>query len=106
MGLALAPAGKSFFVVTSRNELLGLNTATPGFVLSRNAISGLSSRREKVVGIDFQPSTGKLWALTDAERLYTINTSTAAATAVGGPSADCARRTERLSDLTSIPPPT
>ena len=87
LAIAAAPAGTPFFVVTSRNELLGLNTSTPAFVLSRNKITGLSDRREKVVGIDFRPSTGELWALTDAELLYTLNPGTAAATAVGPASA-------------------
>lgn len=87
LGIAAAPSGTPFFVVTSRNELLGLNTATPSFVLSRNRISGLSDRREKVVGIDFRPATGQLWALTDAERVYTLDTTTAAATVVGPASA-------------------
>jgi hypothetical protein len=84
LGLAFAPAGKSFYVATSRNEILGLNTATPSFVLSRSLVSGLSSRREKIVGIDVRPSTGALFALTDAERVYTINPTTGVATAVGG----------------------
>jgi hypothetical protein len=87
LALAAAPAGRSFFVVTSRNELLGLNTATPAFIVSKTPITGLSSRREKVVGIDFRPSTGQLWALTDAERLYTIDTSTGAAASISTTSA-------------------
>ena len=94
LGLAAAPAGTPFFVATARNELLRLDTATPGVVAARRRISGFASSRERVVGIDVRPATGELWALTDADRLYTLDPATGAATAVGGPSAvDLAART-------------
>src|SRR5687768_17510381 len=37
--------------------------------------------------MDVRPATGQLWVLTDADRLYTVNTGTGAATAVGDASA-------------------
>jgi hypothetical protein len=83
LGIAVAPRGTDFFVVTSRNDLLRINTATPSLVLAGNRVTGLSSPRERIVGIDVRPATGELWALTDAERLYTVNPGTGAATAVG-----------------------
>lgn len=86
LDIAAAPAGTPFFVVTAKSELLGLNTAAPNLVLSRGRITGLGSRRERVVGIDFRPATGQLWALTDADQLYTLDTGTAVATAVGSAS--------------------
>ncbi|MEQ1860881.1 MAG: DUF4394 domain-containing protein [Chthoniobacteraceae bacterium] len=39
---------------------------------------------EIIEGIDFQPSTGTLFALGNSSRLYTINVTTGAATAIGG----------------------
>lgn len=87
LDVAAAPAGTDFFVVTRGNELVGLNTATPDVVLSRNRISGLASRGERVVGIDSRPATGELWVLTDSDRLYTVTPATGAAAAVGTPSA-------------------
>jgi hypothetical protein len=87
LGLAVAPQGTAFFVVTSRNDLVGLNTATPGLIRSQEKITGFADRREKVVGIDFRPATGQLWSLTDAGRLYTVDPNSAVATPVGATSA-------------------
>lgn len=87
LDVAAAPAGTEFFVVTRGNQLVGLNTATPNVVLSRNRISGLASRGERVVGIDARPATGELWVLSDSDRLYTVIPATGAATAIGTPSA-------------------
>jgi hypothetical protein len=86
LDLAAPPPGKSFFLVNSKNELLALNTGTPSIVLSKNKVSGLVNKNEHLVGIDFRPADGALWAFTDAGQLYTINPSSAVATAVGSPS--------------------
>ena len=45
-------------------------------------ISGLAAG-ESILGIDFRPATGQLYALGSANRLYTINLATGAATQVG-----------------------
>jgi hypothetical protein len=86
LDLAAPLPGKSFFLINSKNELLALNTGTPSIVLSKNKVSGLVNKKEHVVGIDFRPADGALWAITDAGQLYTINSSSAVATAVGSPS--------------------
>ena len=46
------------------------------------AISGLQTG-ENILGIDFRPVNGQLYALGSTSRLYTINLGTGAATAVG-----------------------
>jgi hypothetical protein len=83
LDIAAAPEGITFYLVNSRSELLTMNTSTPNFVLARTRLSGMSSKREHVVGIDVRPSTGELWALSDAAQLYTINAASGAMTAVG-----------------------
>lgn len=64
------------------NTLLRLNAGAPGSVLSSVLISGLAAN-EKLVGIDFRPATGQLYAVSNTNRIYTINTTTGAATVVG-----------------------
>lgn len=70
------------------NNLLRFDSATPTTVQSTAAINVTAG--ERVVGIDFRPRTGQLYALTvDANgtgtnaRLYTVNAVTGAATRVG-----------------------
>ena len=46
-------------------------------------ISGLQ-QNESILGIDFRPLNGQLYGLGSTSRLYTINTSSGVATAVGG----------------------
>ena len=72
------------FAVTDRNTLLNFNPGQPSMINSTRFITGLS-QGETVVGIDFRPANGQLYALTTANRLYTINPSSGAATPVGAP---------------------
>jgi hypothetical protein len=87
LDLAAPLPGKSFFLINSKNELMSLNTGTPSLVLAKNKVTGLVSKKEHLVGIDFRPADGTLWAFSDAGQLYTVNPSSAVATAVGSPSA-------------------
>jgi hypothetical protein len=68
--------------VTTTNQLVRFDTATPGTVATVGAITGLQNG-ENVLGMDFRPATGQLYALGSTSRLYVINTATGAATAVG-----------------------
>jgi hypothetical protein len=72
----------TMFAVTVRNTLLNFNPGTPGVINSVRFITGLA-RGEDVVGIDFRPANGLLYASTSAGRIYTINPSTGAATLLG-----------------------
>lgn len=74
------------FAVTDQAApaLLRFDSASPGTVTAVGTITGLTGTLR---GIDFRPENGLLYGVaTDAGnvRLYTINTTTAAATLVGG----------------------
>jgi hypothetical protein len=74
-------AGYMAFGVTMSNNLISFNTARPAIILSTLPITGLQTG-ENIVGIDFRPATGQLYALGSNSRLYIINPSTGAATFV------------------------
>lgn len=79
--IALVTRVETVFAVNANNQLLRFNNGTPGNVAAI-AITGLQGG-EQVLGIDFRPATGQLFALTSASRVYTLDPRTAAATAVG-----------------------
>jgi hypothetical protein len=70
------------FGVTTTNQLIRFDTATPQNITTVGTISGLQAG-ETIVGIDFRPATAQLFALGSSSRLYTINRDTGAATQVG-----------------------
>ena len=67
--------------VTDANELIEFDTATPNVVVT-TPITGLVGG-EIILGIDFRPATGELYALSSDSRIYTIDPATAIATQVG-----------------------
>src|SRR6266511_284372 len=79
---ASQPYEATMFALTDKNTLLNFNPGQPGMINSVRFITGLSSG-ENLVGIDFRPANGQLYGLSTANRIYTINPSTGAATAVG-----------------------
>jgi len=60
------------YAINASNELIRFNAKTPASSLSKTAISGLGAG-EKLMSIDFRPSTGELYALSDSSKLYIIN---------------------------------
>lgn len=81
--LAAAPASaRVAYGITGNATLITFNTNTPGTVTQSTAITGLQGG-EAVYGIDVSPITGQLFALGSTSRLYTVNTTTGAATQVG-----------------------
>ncbi|QDT67471.1 hypothetical protein MalM25_03700 [Planctomycetes bacterium MalM25] len=68
--------------VTENQFLVSWDSVTPGTLLSGSPVSGLQSN-ETVLGIDFRPATGELYALGSTSRLYTLSTATGSATEVG-----------------------
>jgi hypothetical protein len=70
--------------LTSTNTLVSFDSATPGIVTGNVSVSGLSTG-EVFRGIDFRPADGALYGLSSNSRLYTINTATGVATAIGAP---------------------
>jgi len=79
--LGPAPEG-TVFAVTAGNNLISFNQATPSAIIKTSAITGLQAG-ENIVGIDFRPRTGQLFAASSQSRVYTINPTTGAATQVG-----------------------
>jgi hypothetical protein len=71
----------TLFGVNTSNELVRFNSATPGTITTVGAITGLQAG-ENVVGIDFRPATGQLYALGSNSRLYIVNRMTGAASFV------------------------
>ena len=81
--ICVAPPARAqlAYGVDGSNNLVSFSLATPGTV-SPTPITGLVAG-DTIVGIDFRPATGGLYALGSGSRLYTINTATGAATQVG-----------------------
>jgi hypothetical protein len=80
--IAYAVRPENAFGVTASNRLIKFNPGLPGAINNSTPISGIGG--ENIVGIDFRPATGQLFALSDASRIYTINTTNGVATPVGG----------------------
>ena len=95
--------GQLAYAVTTNNNLISFDTQNPSVIRTLVAITGLGAT-QTLVGTDFRPNTGELFGLgydpaTGAnDRLYTINVSTGAATAVGTADIDLPLGT----DLTAI----
>lgn len=68
--------------LTTGNNLVTFDTATPGTINSALPITGLLGG-DNLLGIDFRPATGQLYGLGSGSRLYTINLGTGAATQIG-----------------------
>ncbi|HYE75569.1 MAG TPA: DUF4394 domain-containing protein, partial [Blastocatellia bacterium] len=80
--IAAVPRVETIYAVSANNTLLSFNSGTPDVVNSL-AITNLPPG-DFITGIDFRPATGELYAVSNSSRLYTINTSTGAATPVSG----------------------
>jgi hypothetical protein len=70
-----------FFGITASNVLVSFNASTPGIINAARAIRGLSGR-ERIVGLDYRPATGQLYALSSSNRLYVILVDSSRAIAV------------------------
>lgn len=80
--LAFSVNAEELFALTSDGKLIRFDSAAPETTLTTVSITGLQSG-ETVLGIDFRPADGKLYALGSTSRLYTIATATGAATVIG-----------------------
>ncbi|HEX5707490.1 MAG TPA: DUF4394 domain-containing protein [Pyrinomonadaceae bacterium] len=79
--LASASAAHAVPIVALRNarELVIFDSNTPNVVIRQGEITGPPS---SLIGIDFRPATGRLYALGSDSRLYLVNLETFAATPV------------------------
>ncbi|NML68302.1 DUF4394 domain-containing protein [Chryseobacterium sp. RP-3-3] len=64
--------------LTGMNELVSFNANNPKTFAAKTAVTGIPAG-EKLMSIDFRPATGELYALSNASKLYIINTSSASA---------------------------
>lgn len=71
---------KPAYAISESNELLTFDP-TNDADLKRMAVTGLQTG-ENIVGIDFRPATNALYAIGSNSRIYTLNTTTGAATFV------------------------
>jgi len=69
--------------VTDTGNLVKFKLNSPGTISSSVAITGMQGG-ETVEGIDFRDADNQLYAVGSTSRLYSINTTTGAATVVGG----------------------
>ncbi len=74
----LVAAGDAF-VLTASNRLVSYDIAAPITSKTNVAVTGLQSG-ENLIGIDFRPADGQLYAVGSTGRVYTINGTTGAAT--------------------------
>lgn len=73
--------GYAIYAVTLDNRLLLFGSENPGTISRTVNISGLPFLN-RIVGIDFRPSNGKLYGIGNDSRVYTIDPGTGVATAV------------------------
>jgi hypothetical protein len=91
----LAPA--TLLALTDNNTLLRFDSATPATTTS-TSITNLNTG-ESVLGIDYRPANGLLYAVTNQNRLLTINGTSGAATFVANLTADPTDATNPFTDL-------
>ena len=73
--------GGIIFYALAGNKLVQYSTSNPDKIKNNSTITGMQSE-EKILGIDFRPATGELYALGSNSRLYTINFNSGIATFV------------------------
>lgn len=90
-GGALLPAAgaraESLVGLTTTNQIVRFDSVAPGMASAPLAITGIGDN-ERILGIDFRPSTGILYGLGSANNLYTLNADTGAATWIAALVAD------------------
>ncbi|MCL7987021.1 DUF4394 domain-containing protein [Sphingobacterium sp. lm-10] len=71
-----------FFAIDGENHLIRYNAQNVQNPTSEWTITGTQAN-ERILGIDYRPATGQLYAVGTSNRIYTLNTQTGAATAIG-----------------------
>ncbi|PSR56131.1 hypothetical protein AHMF7605_22810 [Adhaeribacter arboris] len=79
-GIAI-PTPPVAYAVSLMNDLLIFNPKDPASIISK-PITGLQAD-EKVLGLDFRPKNGQLYALGSTSRIYTVNAASGAVMEVG-----------------------
>lgn len=87
------------FALDANHTLLSFDLGVPDEILSSMAISGLIGG-DAVLGMDFRPSDGKLYAISSGARLYSIDPGNGQATMIAALSADPTDATDPFAGLT------
>jgi len=95
--MTAAPAA-TLFGLTADGKLVSFKVSSPGTFDTSNAITGLQGG-ETVIGIDFRPANGKLYAATSGGRVYVVNPMTGAASSPVTLTADAADTTAPFAGL-------
>lgn len=74
---------ETVYAVTGSNNLVSFNAGRPASTMNARKITGLQPG-EDVLGIDFRPANGRLYAVGSSGQLYVLDPMSGAATAVGG----------------------
>lgn len=80
--VGLAHAQETLVGVTTVGQVVTFRSDAPGTALTTATITGLNAN-DRILGIDFRPSTGSLIAVGETNQLYTLNASTGVATPIG-----------------------
>ncbi|HYP54576.1 MAG TPA: DUF4394 domain-containing protein, partial [Pyrinomonadaceae bacterium] len=70
--------------LTTENELVMFDSNAPGHVFHRVAVNNLAETGEVLIGIDYRPSNGRVYGLSDRSRVYIVDVATGRVVALGG----------------------
>lgn len=82
IGPSGSSSGRTIYAVNGNNALLAFGALRPDLISRQATITGLQTA-EQILGIDFRPVDGRLYALGSTSRVYVIDTVTAAASPAG-----------------------
>ncbi len=77
-----APMGRTMYATTQDNRMAKFGSQNPSNSVTTVSFTGLAAG-ETMIGLDFGPRDGKLYAVSDQNRIYTVDTATGATTAIG-----------------------
>ena len=75
-------AAPNMVAITANGQIVRFNGTAPGTIASTTAITGLQGG-ETIVGADFRPANGRLYAVASTGRIYTVDPTSGAATQSG-----------------------
>jgi hypothetical protein len=81
-GMAETPKGRVVYATTQDNRLARFGTENPASSASSLPFDGLMTG-ETLIGLDFGPRDGKLYGVSDKNRMYTIDPATAKVSPIG-----------------------
>jgi Domain of unknown function (DUF4394) len=77
-----APRGRTMYATTQDNRMAKFGSENPNTSATTIAFSGMTSG-ETMIGLDFGPKDGKLYGISNQNRIYTIDVTTGAVTVIG-----------------------